>query len=98
MSKRKSSRAADAEAKKAKLAEELALKFDCEWTSEGDGGVLVRYSESQPGLEKVASFDIDWTLTGTQSGRKFTTGKKHGVCGVRHMSLHISIRESYLPL
>ena len=80
--KRKSTRAAESSAKRAKLEEESALKFDLEWSMAGStdakgipqlvvlGGTGALHSD------KVAGFDIDWTITKTKSGRKFPTGPK----------------------
>ncbi len=32
-------------------------------------------SKTLPGRQKVAAFDIDWTVIATESGRKFATGR-----------------------
>lgn len=81
--KRKSSRASDLAAKKAKK-DESCIQFDLEWKSDG---------ELKPGLpdliyldgpdaqhsSKVAAFDIDGTIIRTKSGRTFSTGRSDWV-------------------
>ena len=80
--KRKSARAADSAAKRTKLEEESALKFDLEWSTAGSTdakGIPQMVLLDGPGAlhsDKVAGFDIDWTIIKTKSGRKFPTGPK----------------------
>lgn len=71
---------AEASAKKAKL-DESVLKFDLQWSGEGEDAkgipqLVVLDGPGAPHSDKVAGFDIDWTVIKTKSGRKFPTGPK----------------------
>ena len=70
--------ASDLKAKRAKG--ETSLKDDLKWEHVGVpiksvSPVIVLSSATLPGLQKVAGFDIDFTVIKTASGKKFATGK-----------------------
>ena len=76
--KRKSTRAPEIAAKKAK-AESSSLEFDLEWKSEGElkpGIPDLIYLDGKDAFnsKEVFGFDIDNTITKTKSGRRFPTG------------------------
>ncbi len=69
-------------AQKAKKARgETDLKWDLKWSNAGKPDkneihpVIILSSSTLDGSEKIAGFDIDWTVIQTSSGRKFATGK-----------------------
>ena len=76
-------------AKKAKAASDLkekrakgetSLKDNLKWDHVGEpiksiSPVIVLSSATLPGQQKVAGFDIDFTVIKTASGKKFATGK-----------------------
>ncbi|CAH1776161.1 unnamed protein product [Owenia fusiformis] len=72
---------ADTEVKAKRAKGETDLRFDLKWS---EGGKLLKNlcpllylsSESEKGCNKVAGFDIDWTVIGTRSGRAFASGPK----------------------
>ena len=84
MSSRPKRRAVDETAKRAKRARgETDLQWGLRWreggrpSASGLAPVLVLDSPTLPGRDKIAGFDIDWTVIATYSGRKFATGEKN---------------------
>ena len=63
----------------AKVVKSGELKFDLEWKQHGEPTKnlkpLFYLSNSSEGREKVAAFDIDFTIIKTKSGKKFPTSK-----------------------
>ena len=77
--KRKATEAAELKAKRAKG--ETDLGDDLKWEHVGEVvksvcPLIILSSASLPGRQKVAGFDIDFTVIKTASGRRFATGKQ----------------------
>lgn len=80
MSRPKRKAAAESHIKAKRAKGETDLEGDLRWQQYGDVmkghcPLLKLTSESLPGRNKVAGFDIDFTVIKTASGRKFATGK-----------------------
>lgn len=80
MSRPKRKAAADSEIKAKRAKGETDLEGDLKWHQFGDVikgmcPLLKLTSDSLPGRDKVAGFDIDFTVIKTASGRRFATGK-----------------------
>lgn len=76
--KRKATEAAAMEAKKARG--ETDLTDGLKWHQAGEeikgiNPVIVLSSDTLAGSQKIAGFDIDFTVIRTASGRKFATGE-----------------------
>ena len=77
--KRKSSRASDLAAKRAKK-EESCIQFDLEWKSDGElkpglPDLIYLDGPDAQNASRIAAFDIDGTIIRTKSGRTFSTGR-----------------------
>lgn len=80
MSRPKRKAAMDSEVKAKRAKGETDLEGDLKWHQYGDVmkgmcPLLKLTSDTLPGCDKVAGFDIDFTVIRTASGRRFATGK-----------------------